>query len=38
VIFGLEEKRNETYGDIGSSNKVFDRNNVLKNLATVTGQ
>ena len=38
VIFGLEENRNETYGDIGSGEKVFDRNNVLKNLVITTDQ
>ena len=32
VIFGLEENRNETYGDIGSGDRVLDRNNVPKTL------
>jgi len=38
VIFGLEENRNETYSDNGNGDKVFDRNNVLKNLVIFTYQ
>lgn len=38
MIFGLEENRNETYGDTGSGVKVFDIHSVLKNLVSITDQ
>jgi hypothetical protein len=38
VIFGLDENRNERYGDIGRGDKDFDRDNGLNTLVIITDQ